>query len=254
MTVFVQSAWALVVTVVAAVVVTGTGVIVSLFTGGVAPVIHGFYQAFARMVLWGMDVRLEVAGLENLERGVRYVVVPNHQSHLDVPALIRAFRDHPLRFVAKQELGRIPIFGRALKRSGTVFVTRSDTKRDLERMHAARAELLKHVSVLFFAEGTRSRDGRLQPFKKGAAVFGVQTGLPIVPVGIAGSYEILPRGMRLLKRGGTVALSVGRPIATADRTVEEREVLTGEIRDAVIEEIERARQLLPADERPAARR
>jgi 1-acyl-sn-glycerol-3-phosphate acyltransferase len=245
MALFVRSAWALVVTVVAAVVVTGTGVIVSFATGGTSPAIHGFYQAFARMVLWGADVRLVVRGTENVEDGTRYVVVPNHESHLDVPAVIRALRDHPLRFVAKQELGRIPIFGTALKRSGTVFVTRSDTKRDLERMHAAQAELLKHVSVLFFAEGTRTHDGGLQPFKKGAAVFGVQTGLPILPVGIAGSYGILPRGMKLLRRGGTVAVSIGEPIPTRGRTVEEREALTAEVRSAVVAEIERARELLP---------
>ncbi|HKJ24178.1 MAG TPA: lysophospholipid acyltransferase family protein [Myxococcota bacterium] len=246
MATFLRSGWALLVTVVAAVVVTGTGVIVSFFTGGVAPVIHGFYQAFARMVLWGAGAKVEVAGLEHLADGARYVVVPNHESHIDVPALIRAFRDHPLRFVAKQELGRVPIFGRALKRSGTVFVTRSDTKKDLERMHAAQAELLKHVSVLFFAEGTRTHTGELQAFKKGAAVFSVQTGLPLLPVGIAGSYEVLPRGMRLLRRGATIGVSIGEPIDTRGRTVDEREVLTSELRAAVVKEIARARDLLPA--------
>jgi len=247
MAVLLRSAWGLLVTGLAAVLITGTGVVVSLFTGGVAPVIHGFYHAFNRVVLWGFRVKLEVAGLEGLERGRRYVVVPNHQSLLDVPALVCAFREHPLRFVAKQELGRIPIFGSALKRSGTVFVTRSDTKTDLERMHTARAELLKHVSVLFFAEGTRSHTGELGAFKKGAAVFGVQTGMPIVPVGIAGSYAILPRGLRVLTPGGTIALSVGAPIETAGRRIEERGVLTEEIQAAVGKELEHARALLAAE-------
>ena len=247
MAVFLRSAWGLLVTLLAAVLITGTGVVVSFFTGGVAPVIHGFYQAFNRVVLWAFRVKLEVVGLERLELGRRYVVVPNHQSLLDVPALVCAFREHPLRFVAKQELGSIPIFGRALKRSGTVFVTRSDTKTDLERMHRARAELLKHVSVLFFAEGTRSHTGELGAFKKGAAVFGVQTGLPIVPVGIAGSYEILPRGLRVRTPGGRIALSVGAPIETAGRSVEERELLTEEVRSAVAKEIEHARGRLGAE-------
>jgi len=247
MAVLLRSAWGLLATVLAAVLITGTGVVVSFFTGGVAPVIHGFYQAFNRVVLWAFRVTLEVAGLERLERGGRYVVVPNHQSLLDVPALVCALREHPLRFVAKQQLGRIPIFGRALKRSGTVFVTRSETKTDLERMHTARAELLKHVSVLFFAEGTRSATGQLGPFKRGAAVFAVQTGLPIVPVGIAGSYEILPRGLRVRTPGGTIAVSVGAPIETGGRSVAEREVLTEEIRAAVVKELERARRLLGAE-------
>jgi len=242
MTVFLRSAWALLVTVLATVLVTGTGILVALFTGPTAPAIHGFYQAFARVVLWGFGARVRVAGLEQLEPGARYVIVSNHQSHLDPLALVVAFRAHPLRFVAKHELARVPIFGQALRASGTVFVTRSDTRTDVGRIEEARPERLAHVSVLFFAEGTRSRTGELGPFKKGAAVFGAKTGLPLLPVGVAGSSEILPRGFRVLRRG-PIGVSVGRPIPTRSRSVEERDALTAELRAAVAAEIERARRL-----------
>jgi 1-acyl-sn-glycerol-3-phosphate acyltransferase len=241
--VFLRSAWALLVAVLATVLVTGTGILAALAVGPTAPAIHGFYQVFARLVLWGFGARVRVAGLEGLEPGARYVIVSNHQSHLDPLALVVAFRAHPLRFVAKQELARVPIFGQALRASGTVFVTRSDTRTDVGRIERAQAALLEAVSVLFFAEGTRSHTGELGPFKKGAAVFGLKNGLPLLPVGVSGSFEILPRGFRALRRG-TIGVSVGRPIPTKGRDVEERDALTAELRAAVVAEIERARQLV----------
>ncbi len=243
MIVFLRSAWGLFVIVLAVVFVTGAGVIVATFTGGTHPVIHHFYQAFGRMALWGFRASLHVRGTEHLKSGKRYVVVPNHSSQLDIPAVIRALHEHPLRFIAKQELSRIPIFGAALRASGTIFVTRSDTKTDVRRMEEAQEQLLQHVSVLFFAEGTRSDTGELGEFKRGAAVFATRSGLPIVPVGIAGSHEILPRGMKAL-RGGPIAVSIGEPIPTTGVTVADRDALTGKVREAVAAEIERARELL----------
>ncbi len=242
---FLRTARGLLAVTLATILVMGAGIVVSFFTRGTGPAIHPFYTAFGRFTLFGFRSRVRAAGLERLTLGERYVVVANHESHLDVPALLVALKDHPLRFVAKQQLGKIPIFGAALRRSGTVFVTRGDARKDTSRLDAAQAELLEDVSVLFFAEGTRSHDGELQPFKKGAAAFAVKSGLPMVPVAIAGSRAILPRGMRT-GPGGTIGLAVGEPIPTAGRSFDERDALTGELRSAIEKELERARELASA--------
>ena len=227
-----RTAWASFVVGLAIVFVAGGAALVALVTGGTAPVVHRFYRAFARVTLFGFRSHVIASGRDRLEPGRRYVVAVNHQSHLDVPAVILALGEHPVRFVAKQELGRIPIFGAALRLSGTVFVTRSDTRADVEGMDAAQRALLEHVSVLFFAEGTRSATGALGPFKKGAAAFALKSGLPLVPVGIAGSREILPRGLRS-GPGGPIAVSIGRPMETRGRPLEDRVQLTDALRAAV---------------------
>jgi len=242
MTRLLRSALAGAVALLATVFVAGGGLLAASVAGPTAPVVNGFYRAFARVVLWGFRARVRTRGLEHLTPGERYVIVSNHASNLDPPALVVALREHPLRFIAKQELARVPVFGAALRATGTVFVTRSDTKTDVDRVSAAQAALLRDVSVLFFAEGTRGGSDELGPFKKGAAVFGLKSGLPVVPVGVAGSFAILPRGLHV-RRGGTIGISVGRPIPTAGRSLAERDALTAELREAVAAEIGRAREM-----------
>ena len=143
----------------------------------------GCYRSWARGVLLGCGVRLRTQGEEQLDPAARYVFVANHLSDLDPPAIIASLPLHALRFVAKRELASIPLFGRALRATGNVVISRSDTQGDLARLDEKRP-LLEHVSVLFFAEGTRSRTGELGPFKRGAAAFALKTGMALVPVGV----------------------------------------------------------------------
>lgn len=201
--------------------------------------VSSVYRGFAWWMLAACNVRLEVLGEEQLARGARYVFVSNHTSHLDALAVLAALPRHGLRFVAKQELGRIPLFGRALRTTGNVMIERTNRPRDVARLDAARDELIQRISVLFFAEGTRSKDGALQAFKKGAAAFAVKAQLPLVPVGIAGSRTILPPGYAV-GTGGTVAVSFGSPIQSVGRSFEERDALTDALLDAVAREVERA--------------
>jgi 1-acyl-sn-glycerol-3-phosphate acyltransferase len=121
---------------------------------------------------------------------------------------------------------RIPLFGWALKQAGNVIVDRSGGRSDKARLGSA-VEHLKGVdkSIVFFAEGTRSEDGVLQPFKKGAAIFAIDAQLPLVPAAIAGTHEILPKGT-LQVRPRPAALVVGEPIDTRGCTHDDRDALT----------------------------
>ncbi|HYB13604.1 MAG TPA: lysophospholipid acyltransferase family protein [Myxococcota bacterium] len=216
----------------------------ALALGPTHPLVSRFYRDFARVALAGCGARVRSRGEPGLDARERYVFVSNHSSQLDALAILVSLPRHGLRFVAKDELGRVPLFGAALRATGNVFVARSDTQRDVQALDAARDELLSHISVLFFAEGHRSETGALGPFKKGAAVFALKTGLPLVPVGVHGAFEIHSRGYAV-KAGGTIGVSIGAPIEVKGRAVEERDAVTQELRHAVIEQINRARELAP---------
>lgn len=210
--------------------------------GPTHPLVSSIYRDYARLALAACGARLISAGESGLDEDRRYVFVSNHQSHLDAMAILLALPRHGLRFVAKEELGSIPLFGAALRATGNVFVARADTRSDVGRLDERGAALVRDVSVLFFAEGTRSSDGRLGPFKKGAAVFAIKSGLPLVPIGVHGSFEILPPGYEV-KQPGTIAVSIGEPIGTDGLGLDRREALTRALHDAVAERIESARGL-----------
>lgn len=209
-------------------------------------VVSRLYREFARIALTGFGASVRSEGERSLNPRRRYVFVANHASNLDALAIILSLPRHGVRFVAKKELGDVPVFGPALRATGNVLVERSATERDLETLDAAQRQLLKHISVLFFAEGTRSEDGALRPFKRGAAAFALKAQLELVPIGVAGSFEILPPGIEV-RRGGTIGVSIGKPIPTRGRGFDEREALTETLRQAVGERVVRARALVDED-------
>lgn len=216
----------------------------SMLLGPGHAAVSRIYRDFAQIALRGFGAAVRSVGAESLDPGRRYVFVSNHQSHLDALAILSSLPGHPVRFVAKEELGRIPLFGHALRATGNVFVARADTGRDVHALDDAQRQLLDAVSVLFFAEGTRSENGALGPFKKGAAVFALKAGLPLVPIGVHGSHAIYPRGVEV-KRGGTIGVAFGDPIETEGRSLDERETITAELRSEVAALIERSRALAP---------
>ncbi|QSQ13708.1 lysophospholipid acyltransferase family protein [Myxococcus landrumensis] len=189
-------------------------------------------RLWARGVLGAAGVRHEAVGLENIPSEGHVVFVCNHQSHYDAP-LHLAYVEKHTRYVAKAELFKIPVFGAALRRAGNIPVARSGGGEDRGRMEEAVTALRERVSVLFFSEGTRSDDGRLRPFKKGAAALAIQAGVPVVPMAVSGTRLILPKGGRAVRWGQRVSLVVGKPIPTKDLTLQDRDSLTRELEDAV---------------------
>ena len=167
-------------------------------------------RLWSRALLATAGARVEYVGLEHChDRGPR-VFVSNHQSYVDIWALIRVL---PLstRFIAKQELRRVPVIGLAMAVSGFIFVDRADRGRAIDTLQEAAARIRGGRSVMVFAEGTRTRDGLLQPFKKGPFHLALEAGVPIVPVIIHGSWQIL-RPATLRVRPGSVRVRFLEPV------------------------------------------
>ena len=207
--------------------------------------IHRLYVSICRMCLLVGGTKLVVHGVERIEPGRAYVVVPNHESGWDPLCLLVGLPQLVMRFVTKQQFMRIPILGHALRLTGNIRVLRADTKGDFERIHAGMDRRDPEVSILFFAEGTRSRDGALHPFKAGAFATALGYGVPILPVGLAGTRHIWQRGIMRLRRG-TVTVEVGAPIPIEGLDMEDRGLLRDRTFSAVAALRARARQRLRA--------
>ena len=193
-------------------------------------------RGWCKAVIGATGAREDLAGLENLPAGT-CVLVCNHQSNFDAPFIFLRLPKH-IRFVAKQELFRIPIFGAVLKAMGNIRVERTGTEADRQRLEAAIEQVRTRTSILFFAEGTRSTDGRLRAFKKGAAVLAIDAQVPVVPVAVAGAHEITPKGGLWVRSGRPLVLRVGKPIPTAGLSRDDRDSLTDQAHDAVAELLE----------------
>lgn len=181
-------------------------------------------RLWARGILGAAGVRVEVQGLENLPASSS-VLVSNHQSNFDVLLILSRIPKH-VRFVAKTELYRIPLFGMALRASGNIEVDRTGGERDRKKLDEAIAAVRERVSILFFAEGTRSPTGELGPFKKGAAILAIQAQVPLVPIIVAGTRDIMPKKSLWIRGRRRALLRIGKPLSTTGLTLEDRDPLT----------------------------
>lgn len=148
---------------------------------------------WARFGLLITGTSVEVNGRGHIQPQQSYVIVANHLSLYDIWVLY-GYLDIDFRWVAKHELRRVPIVGKACEVLGHVFIDRSDNARALASLEQARQQLTDGTCILFFPEGTRSRDGRIQPFKKGAFRMAADMQLPVLPLTINNTQHILPPG------------------------------------------------------------
>ncbi len=160
-----------------------------------------------------------------------YIVAPNHQSNVDILALL-AMLPVKYRWVVKQSLLKIPFFGWGLGATGAISIDRSNPKQALEKLRAESGKVGGGWSVLVYPEGTRSPHGNLQPFKKGAFMMAVQTGVPILPVAVNGAYKIMPRNT-LIVRPGHITVTLCDPIPTEGLTEEDIPQLMEKTRKAI---------------------
>ncbi|MFH1885430.1 MAG: lysophospholipid acyltransferase family protein [Pseudomonadota bacterium] len=143
---------------------------------------------------------VEVLGRENIRPGQSYVICSNHQSHFDI-FLLYGWLGLDFKWVMKQELRKIPFLGHACEQLGHIFIDRSNHEKAVASINAAKEKIVNGKAVLFFPEGTRSMDGKLGPFKKGAFRMALDLGLPILPVTIQGTRDVLPPGTMDLQPG-----------------------------------------------------
>ena len=173
---------------------------------------HACARTWSWLILATTGVEVTVQGLERLERGKTYVFVSNHQSIYDIPVLFW-WIPFQLRIIAKESLGRFPVLGPHLKRTGHMLVDRTRPNRS-GIFGWASALTSKGLSLIVFPKGTRSPDGRVGVFKGGGFYLAMQAGLPIVPLSIVGSRHVMRKG-ELTTRPGHVMLFVHEPIETA---------------------------------------
>ena len=193
---------------------------------------HAIARLWARTLLAVSGARIRIEGLDKLQEDAAYVLVANHTSYMDTPAVLLI--PLQIRFFAKQGLFRIPLLGGHLRRAGHLPVVRDNPRASLKSLtEGARLVRERGVSVVLFPEGGRSPDG-LREFKEGAAYIAIKAGVPIVPVAIAGMRELLPIGSAHL-RSGNVTVRVGDPISTEGLTIGDRGELTSRLYDAVAE-------------------
>lgn len=170
--------------------------------GGVAGAGSGFFdrvhRGWSRTLLGLAGIRLEVEGMEHVSRDAPQVLVSNHQSLFDIPALFAAL-PVSLRFVAKAELSRVPVFAHAMRQAGHVFIDRSNRDQAMAAMRRAGRRMKEEgLSLGLFPEGTRSGDGRLRRFRGGSILAAIETQTVLVPVAVDGGAHILPKGRRSL--------------------------------------------------------
>ena len=166
---------------------------------------------FGRRVVELLDIELDASGAELVpDRAVIYM--SNHQSHLDIPVLYATLPSPTIRMLAKAELFRIPLWGQGLRAAEFVEVDRGNHGRAMGSIQQAEQLLRDGVSIYLAPEGTRSKDGRIGPLKKGGFHLALATGAPIVPVAIRGTINILPRGGRVMRTGQPVSVVIGRPL------------------------------------------
>ena len=207
--------------------VAGWARLVFAWLGGVPPGPGSVYEevprAWVRGLLKSAGIQVLVRGREHVEGLGTCVYCANHVSAVDPGALLEALPGS-VRFVAKRSLFHVPVFGTALRLTGQIPVDRNNRDAAVDSFSEATRILKAGVSAAIFVEGTRSRDGTMQPFKKGAFVLAIGLQVPCVPVYLAGTRALMRPGERA-PRPGTVEVRIGEPIPTTGLTYEDRDAL-----------------------------
>lgn len=207
-----------------------TVILIALFSkrGNVA---HRVARQWARSILFVSRVPVDVSGLEHIPQGRSCILMANHQSNFDIPVLLGRL-PMQFRWLAKQELFRIPIFGRGMRGCGYISIDRSNRKLAFASLREAARKIREGVSVMIFPEGTRSEDGKIRPFKKGGFVLAVDAGVPIVPVVIYGTRSIMPKGRLMIQSQG-VRMQMLAPIDASEYTRKTKDELMEKVRASI---------------------
>ncbi len=214
-------------------IVFGTAAILAAPFSRTGNFVHLIARTWGYSILLASRIRVSVSGEENFDPSRSYIFMSNHQSNFDIPVLLAHLRCQ-FRWLAKAELFRIPIFGRGMRGAGYIPIDRSDRRAAIKSLQQAAETIRAGTSVMVFPEGTRSRDGVLRSFKKGGFILAVDAGVPIVPVLIHGTFQIMPRNS-LRIRSGRVCVQILEPIETAGYGRKRKNELLEAVRSRMIE-------------------
>ena len=205
----------------------------TLVLGREADSVQGLAAWWASSICRASGVKVVVSGTEKLDPEKPYIFAANHQSQFDI-LVLQGYLGIDFRWLAKKELFKVPIWGPAMRRAGYIPIDRSHGRQAIKSLDEAAQKIGAGTSVIIFPEGTRSIDGKLHDFKAGAMALAIKSEVPIVPVAILGTYEILPKG-KLLINPGEVQIRVGRPIETKTYRSRDKHELAKIAQEAVAE-------------------
>jgi len=182
-----------------------------------------------------LGIRVEVLGLESVDRGARYVFMANHLSFIDGPLLFRVI-PQSVRVILKKSVFRIPVLGPGMRFVGFVPVDRKGIRGGRQSIETAKRLMRERgYSYLIFPEGTRSRDGRIQAFRRGGFFLAIEAGAPIVPISIRGTYELMPKGS-IFAGSGRVQVRFHPPIPSPGYAPETMAGLMDRVKAAIASE------------------
>ncbi len=216
-------------------VILGTvAIILSIFdSSGNTP--HLVARLWGKIQLRTTGTKVNIEGLEKIDRKQSYILVSNHQSNFDIFALL-GYLPIQFRWTAKASLFRIPFLGWAMSRIGYIPIERESPKKAYKSMLQAAEKVQKGVSVMIFPEGTRSPDGQLQPFKKGVFIIALKSQAPILPITIKGTNKIMRKG-DWRTYPGNVRIIIDQPLETKQISATEEEVLAAKVRQIIIKNL-----------------
>jgi 1-acyl-sn-glycerol-3-phosphate acyltransferase len=194
--------------------------------------IHKIARTWATILLKISNVQVSVHGTEHISTERPFIFMSNHQSDFDI-LIILAYLPGQFRWIAKKELFRIPVFGRAMKKAGYIEIDRQNHDRALQNLTEAARKIREGKSVMSFPEGTRSLDGTVKAFKKGMFHLAIEAGVPIIPITIIGAAEIMPK--RSLKiNPGRITLIIDQPIEVTAYAEASRPELIERVRNVIM--------------------
>ncbi len=197
--------------------------------------VHRVAALWASSALVLCSVRVKIVNLDLLQPGQPYVLAANHQSLFDILALLSKLRVQ-FRWLAKESLFNIPIFGRAMRKAGYIPINRSNPKQAYQSLLLAAKKIQEGTSVLIFPEGTRQETDHLGDFKKGGFILAIKSQEPIIPIGIIGSGKVLAKNS-LRIHPGTIRIVLGKPIPTQGCQARDADALMEKVRAAVQENL-----------------
>lgn len=190
-------------------------------------------RTWSKILLTIGGIKYSIIGLERLDLNSHYVFAANHESALDIPLVFAGLPFHVVA-ISKIELKWIPIFGWAMMAGGHFFVDRRNYTRALKSLEKAKLSMAKNPrSVIIYPEGTRSLDGKVKPFKKGGLVMAMQMGIPVVPIALCGTGNVLKKKGFTLNRQA-IELRIGNPIETQNLDTDNRNQFVEDVRQEVI--------------------
>jgi 1-acyl-sn-glycerol-3-phosphate acyltransferase len=194
-------------------------------------VVHRYARLWGKAALLANRVKVRLEGMEHLKGEGPYIFMSNHQGSYDIFALL-GYLPFQFKWLAKKELFSIPFFGWTMAAAGYISIDREGTRKTVEAMKEAVRKIREGMSVVIFPEGSRSPDGSIQPFKKGGFTLAIKSKVPIVPIAITGSREIMPKE-KLTATSGEIRIHMGHLIETQNYSLKDRESLMEKVSQTI---------------------